>query len=168
MGKKGAIDYILKSFWQVQLDISSFVQMAKHIPGKYPASLSFVWKLIYQLAYHWVQTCFYWNKWEHCHWLWQEQVHAPNEVYNGNSVHTKNLDTVSMRNIGEGFLRIPEHVNNVLHWHLSTDKKSEEIKWKNRTRQEDIVTPEQFTSCLEKFIKTLNREGKGIMINEST
>lgn len=43
-------------------------------------------------------------------------MHAPNEVYNGNSVHTKNLDMVGMRNNGEeeGFLRIPEHVNNVL------------------------------------------------------
>lgn len=144
--------------------------MANHIPGRFPTSLGFVWKLIYQLAYHWVQTCFYWSKWEFCHWLQQEQVHAPNEVYNGNSVHTKNLDMVGMRNNGEeeGFLRIPEHVNNVLWWHLSIDKKSEEIKWKNRTRQEDIVTLEQFTSCFEKFIKTLNREGKGIMINGST
>lgn len=106
--------------------------MENHIPGKFPTSLGFVWKLIYQLAYHWVQTCFYWSKWEFCHWLRHEQVHAPNEVCNGNGVHTKNLDTVSMRNTGEeGFLRIPECVNNVLQWHLSIDKKSEEIKWKN-------------------------------------
>lgn len=144
--------------------------MANHILGKFSTSFSFVWKLIYQLACHWVQTCSSWSKWELFHWLQQEQVHTPNEVCNGNGVYVKNLDTVSMRNTWEeeGFLRMPEHMNNVLWWHLSIDKKSEEIKWKNRTRQEDIVTQEQFTSCLEKFIKTLNREGKGIMINEST
>lgn len=43
-------------------------------------------------------------------------MHTPNEVCNGNEVHVKNLDTVSMRNTSEeeGFLRMPEHVNNVL------------------------------------------------------
>lgn len=131
---KIAIYYIQKSYRQFQLQKSPFVQMIKHNPGKFPTCLDFVCKLIYQLAYRWVQTCFYWSKWEFCHWLWWEQVHAPNEVCNGNGVHTKNLDTASMRNTEweEGFLRIPEHVNSVLQWHLSIDKKSEEIKWKNR------------------------------------